>query len=276
METINPVEVKLQRIVLDRLEFRQATLCDAVEYLGMESQRLDLDEPDPARRGVALRVKEAVATVQAASPGESATPRRVSLIISNTSLGDALFHLALACGTQLFVEDGGAYVDVALPGFLEEESSKLGGAELPVVESLNTSDRRILAHEGYLELGMPAEAKGELEEIEPWLQRLSFVLAYKAEVARRLGRWDVLEACVREYCQRNPTDCVWLIQLGHAVRAGRGPQAAMQVLLEAEVSRFPDNPSTRRAASRRASWMSRSRSRALSPPSLMRSQPSLT
>jgi general secretion pathway protein D len=51
------INAKLQRIILPRLEFREATIREALEFLRKKSVELDTQEPDPARRGVSFVLK---------------------------------------------------------------------------------------------------------------------------------------------------------------------------------------------------------------------------
>jgi len=58
---------KLNRIIIPKIEFRDATVREAVDFLKQKSIALDTDEPDPTRRGVNI-------VLQLESGGESAPP----------------------------------------------------------------------------------------------------------------------------------------------------------------------------------------------------------
>ncbi len=51
------IQAKLNRIVIPRLEFKEATIREAVEFLKKKSIDLDIQETDPARRGVNIVLK---------------------------------------------------------------------------------------------------------------------------------------------------------------------------------------------------------------------------
>jgi general secretion pathway protein D len=51
------ITAKLQRIILPRLQFQEATIREALEFLRKKSIELDVTEPDPAKRGVSFVLK---------------------------------------------------------------------------------------------------------------------------------------------------------------------------------------------------------------------------
>jgi general secretion pathway protein D len=51
------ITAKLQKIILPRLEFREATIREAIDFLRKKSIELDVTEPDPAKRGVSFVLK---------------------------------------------------------------------------------------------------------------------------------------------------------------------------------------------------------------------------
>ena len=51
------INAKLNRIILPRLEFREATIREAIDFLKKKSVELDTQETDPARRGVNIVLK---------------------------------------------------------------------------------------------------------------------------------------------------------------------------------------------------------------------------
>ena len=59
---INPrnteyIENKLNHIIIPTLEFHEATIRDALEFLQKRSVELDMTEPDPSRRGINIVMK---------------------------------------------------------------------------------------------------------------------------------------------------------------------------------------------------------------------------
>ena len=99
--------------------------------------------------------------------------------------------------------------------------------------------RHLHAAQGYLDLGLPLDAHGELEEIEPELRHLSEVLAIKVPIFRRLAKWELMEVVSKELCIRRPDEPEWLLALAEAIRHGRSMQAGLEVLVQAAM-RFPE------------------------------------
>jgi hypothetical protein len=64
----NRLNVKLNKIILPRLEFREVTVREAVDYLAQQSRELDTTESDPARRGVNIVLKEDVQHIPGTAP----------------------------------------------------------------------------------------------------------------------------------------------------------------------------------------------------------------
>jgi general secretion pathway protein D len=66
------INAKLQTIVLPRLEFREATIREALDFLKRKSAELDTTEPDPAKKGVSFVLKLDAAPGVMAPPPEAA------------------------------------------------------------------------------------------------------------------------------------------------------------------------------------------------------------
>jgi general secretion pathway protein D len=64
---------KLNRIIIPKIEFRDATVREAVDFLKLKSSELDTQEPDPTRRGVNI-VLQLDTGGEAAPPPAAATP----------------------------------------------------------------------------------------------------------------------------------------------------------------------------------------------------------
>ncbi|MDB6155040.1 MAG: type and secretion system protein [Chthoniobacteraceae bacterium] len=65
------IEQKLNRIIIPKLEFREATIREAVDFLKKKSIDLDTQEPDPTRRGVNIVLKlEGGGAIGGAAPAE--------------------------------------------------------------------------------------------------------------------------------------------------------------------------------------------------------------
>lgn len=88
---------KLNSIILPRIEFRDATLREAVDFLMKKSADLETAEPDLARRGLSVVLK-APSTV-----GDSGE-KRVTLSLKNVSLADAFKYTTELAGCQMRIE----------------------------------------------------------------------------------------------------------------------------------------------------------------------------
>jgi general secretion pathway protein D len=67
------IQAKLQSIIIPRLEFREATVREALDFLRRKSAELDTAEPDPARRGVSFVLK--LDAAGGGAPPPSAAPQ---------------------------------------------------------------------------------------------------------------------------------------------------------------------------------------------------------
>jgi general secretion pathway protein D len=65
---------KLNRIIIPKIEFRDATVREAVDFLKEKSRDLDTQEPDPTRRGVNIVLQLDSGSEGAAPPAEAAAP----------------------------------------------------------------------------------------------------------------------------------------------------------------------------------------------------------
>lgn len=89
------IQQKLESIIIPRVEFRDATIREAVDFIRQQAARLDTAEPDPNRRGVniVLLLDEAAR--------EAAAQSRITLNLSNVPLGEVLRFVAEAAGLKL-------------------------------------------------------------------------------------------------------------------------------------------------------------------------------
>lgn len=126
---------KLERIIIPRLEFREATIREAVDFLKKKSQELDTTEPNPANRGVNLVLRldagggtgaapdlGGVPSAAPAIPGLDAAPvtaapaagvpaftgnaadARITVSLSNIPLSEALRYVTSLAGLKYKVE----------------------------------------------------------------------------------------------------------------------------------------------------------------------------
>ena len=95
--------------------------------------------------------------------------------------------------------------------------------------------------QGYLELGMHAEALTELAELERKVGPRFEVLALRLTVLRSAGNWDAMRevaAIIQRMRPGEPESWIWLAD---ATRHSVALAAARRILLEAE-EKFPANP----------------------------------
>ena len=81
---------------------------------------------------------------------------------------------------------------------------------------------------GYLELGMIAEADGELESLPPEDRNRSSVLALRVEIYRTAKKWSLMEVVARELWKRHPDKPDYWTNLAWAVRRSDSMVAALQ------------------------------------------------
>ena len=127
------IQAKLNRIVIPKLEFREATIREAVEYLKKRSIDLDTQEQDPAQKGVNIVLKlegatgvtvpDAAAPVAPAIPGLEPLPgaapdlaapaglgsvspadARITVSLTNIPLAAALTYVTQLAGLKYKVE----------------------------------------------------------------------------------------------------------------------------------------------------------------------------
>lgn len=106
------IQNKLNSIIIPRIEFREATVREAIDFLKQKSRELDTKEPDPSRRGVNIVLKlDATPGLPAtggpsdaagAVPGLETTPAapavnpadtRITLSLTNIPLIEALRYI---------------------------------------------------------------------------------------------------------------------------------------------------------------------------------------
>jgi general secretion pathway protein D len=105
---------RLNRIIIPRVDFRDATVRQAVSFLQQRSRDLDTSETDPERRGINIVVKlpALVTPPPAALEVEGETPatpaysgdNRITLNLSNVPLYEALRYVATLAGLKVKVE----------------------------------------------------------------------------------------------------------------------------------------------------------------------------
>jgi tetratricopeptide (TPR) repeat protein len=93
---------------------------------------------------------------------------------------------------------------------------------------------RLSQARGYLELGMVAEAAGELDRVPLAEADQTGVLALRALVLQEQSHWPPLEEVAGELVRRQPAESGWWITWAYATRRSRSLAAAEAILREAE------------------------------------------
>ena len=92
-----------------------------------------------------------------------------------------------------------------------------------------------LSHaQGYLGLGMVAEAAAELDRIPTAEANGLEVLALRVAVLQEQQNWPALRAAAGEFVQRAPAEAAAWITWAYAARRAESLDAAEKILLEAE------------------------------------------
>ena len=88
---------KLNTIIIPRLDFRDATVREAVDFLKKKTADLDTAEPEPAKRGMSVVLK--------LPPNEGQSgEKRITLSLKNVSLMDAFKYTAELASCQIAIE----------------------------------------------------------------------------------------------------------------------------------------------------------------------------
>ena len=89
---------------------------------------------------------------------------------------------------------------------------------------------------GWLELGNPAEANGELEKIAPALSTHPAVLMVRYEVNAKAGKWGLADEIARELVQVQPEEAQFWIWHAYSTRrmTGGGIPQAREILDKAQ------------------------------------------
>ncbi len=116
------IQEKLERIILPRLDLREATIREAVDGLAKQSVALDTSEPDSAKRGVKINLRidpsapepitsapaipglERLPGNQASSPPQNPNEARITVSLANIPLGEALRYVTGLANLKFKVE----------------------------------------------------------------------------------------------------------------------------------------------------------------------------
>jgi tetratricopeptide (TPR) repeat protein len=94
--------------------------------------------------------------------------------------------------------------------------------------------RRLSYAQGYLELGMVAEAAEELAKIPAPICDTNEVLAVRLAVLQEQHDWPALRTAAGEFARRTPGEAAAWVTWAYATRRAESLEAAEKILLEAE------------------------------------------
>jgi predicted Zn-dependent protease len=98
--------------------------------------------------------------------------------------------------------------------------------------------RKLAAAQGYCELGMFADAAGELENIDSDLAHLPLVMNIRLQIYAGMQRWNSMEVLAKGLVESDPDEIQWIISWAYATRRTESISAAKEILLAA-VRAFP-------------------------------------
>jgi len=101
--------------------------------------------------------------------------------------------------------------------------------------------KRLLAAEGFLQLGMFLDAIDELEALPKNLTNSIQVLALWIEAYQGLKKWGEMQAVAHRLAEVAPENVQWAISWAYATRRAESIPAAREILLEA-MARHPKEP----------------------------------
>ncbi len=87
---------KLEEIRIPSINFREATVREALNYIKLRAEQLDTQEPDSAKRGINIVLKP--------DPANQDASTRITLSLTDVPLGEALKYIATAANLKIKVE----------------------------------------------------------------------------------------------------------------------------------------------------------------------------
>lgn len=99
-DTTARINRKINSIIIPSLNFRDATIREAIDFLKQKSAELDTSESDPSQRGVNIVLK----LDDAGGEGAGVAPSNITLNLSNIPLSEALRYVAQQANLKVKVE----------------------------------------------------------------------------------------------------------------------------------------------------------------------------
>ncbi len=94
------IEDKLNRIIIPKLEFKDVTVGEAVDFLTQKSVDLDITEPDSSRRGVSITLKAG-----------TRSDAKITISLTNTPLMEAVNYIAQLAGLKCSINPSGVVLE---------------------------------------------------------------------------------------------------------------------------------------------------------------------
>lgn len=98
--------------------------------------------------------------------------------------------------------------------------------------------KQVLAVQGYVELGLLADAEEELNLIDP---NLDVVDILRCDLYSRQSKWQEMKDLAERRARHSPDDSQWWISWAYAVRRLESVECARDILLEARKA-HPEEP----------------------------------
>lgn len=133
------IEQKLKNIIIPSLEFRDARLVDVIDFLVAKSQELDVNEADPARKGVSI-----VVDPSGSIDGQDLSQLPVTVRLTSVPMEAALKYVTQLVGMKYRIDEYAVFVvpnSVAFdegmitrrypvpPGFISSGNQGVGSAD---------------------------------------------------------------------------------------------------------------------------------------------------
>ncbi|MEY4570643.1 MAG: hypothetical protein RLZZ398_2082 [Verrucomicrobiota bacterium] len=115
------IERKLREIIIPGLDFENTSLEEAIDFLQVRCSELDINEPNPAKKGLSFVVVKSreltkVAPIPEGTPDTGTKELQIeSLRLRNIPLGEALKHICEATGTRFEIDGQAVKIVIGAP-----------------------------------------------------------------------------------------------------------------------------------------------------------------
>ncbi|MFT5470912.1 MAG: hypothetical protein ACI8UO_006044 [Verrucomicrobiales bacterium] len=173
------LEKKLKTIVIPKVDLNDTPLDQALEFLRAKSVELDVNEPDPGRKGVNLILRN----------GAAVAKTKITLRLTNVPLAEALRYVAELSQTQLSIQAHAVVISAKDEARDENPDllyTKSYGVNFNAREKLKGADAKRVLEAAGVEFGIGASAiynpstsqliirntKANLNATEAWLKQM--------------------------------------------------------------------------------------------------------